>query len=445
MTKVVFIVLDGIGDRPIKEKNGKTPLEIANKPNIDRMAKEGITGISYPVGPGWVPGSDTGHLALFGYDPFRFYVGRGILEALGAGIDIKPGEIAFRSNFCTVEKKGDEWYIIDRRAGRISNSEAKEISKSISSIKVKIKDKNGKTREFESRFYHTKSHRGVLVIRSLDPDFKLNPLISDTDSHHEGRMQWAKPLDENENAEITSEVLNETIREINRILEKHKLNEERKKKNLKVANSIMTRGASMIEKMQRRIEEGAEYSGLYGWAVRVIPFSERYEMKAACVAGGALYKGVAKYIGMDIINVPTATADYNTDLEGKINTVINELEKYDFVFLHIKATDIAGHDGDWKMKVKMIEKIDKALKPITKLNDTVVVLTGDHSTPCNMKSHSADPVPILIWGPKEMIRSDDVKRFDEKSTAKGGLGNTTHLNVMPIVMGIIKKAKMYGT
>lgn len=445
MTKVVFIVLDGIGDRPIVERNGRSPLEIAKKPNIDKMAKEGINGVSDPVGPGWVPGSDTGHLALFGYDPFRFYVGRGILEALGAGIDIKPGEIAFRSNFCTVEKKGEEWNIIDRRAGRISDKEAKEIARSISSIKIKVKDKSGKTREFEARFYHTKSHRGVLVIKSLDHDFKLNPLISDTDSHHEGRMQWARPLDESESAEITAEVVNETIREMNKILEKQKINEERKKKKLNVANSIMTRGASMIEKMQRRIEEGAEYNGLYGWAVKVIPFSERYEMRAACVAGGALYKGVARYLGMDIINVPTATAGYDTDLEGKINAVIDAIKKYDFIFLHIKATDIAGHDGDWKKKIEMIQKIDKALKPITKLNDTVVVLTGDHSTPCNMKSHSADPVPVLIWGPKEMIRADDVKKFNEISATKGGLGSIKHIEIMPIVMGIIKKAKMYGT
>ncbi len=442
---MLFIVLDGIGDRPIAEKNGKTPLEIAKKPNIDKMAKEGINGISYPVGPGWVPGSDTGHLALFGYDPFRFYVGRGILEALGAGIDVKPGEIAFRANFCTVEKKGDDWNIIDRRAGRITDEEAKEITKPISLLKIKLKDRKGKTREFESRFYHTKSHRGVLVIRSVDVDFKLNPLISDTDSHHEGRMQWCRALDDNESAEITAEVVNETIREINKILEKHEINNERRKRKLKIANSIMTRGASRIDKNQRIAGEGYEYSGLYGWAVNIVPFPERYEISAACVAGGALYKGVAKYVGMDLINVPTANAGYDTDLSAKVSSAIAALKKYDFVFLHIKATDIAGHDGDWKTKVKMIERIDKELKPILKLDDTVVVLTGDHSTPCKMKSHSADPVPIMIWGPGELIRKDGVNKFDEKNAAEGGLGHINHIDIMPIVLGIVKKAKMYGT
>ncbi|MCS7109458.1 MAG: phosphoglycerate mutase, partial [Candidatus Micrarchaeota archaeon] len=140
-----------------------------------------------------------------------------------------------------------------------------------------------------------------------------------------------------------------------------------------------------------------------------------------------------------------ATAGYDTDLNAKVNASLESLNRYDFVFLHIKATDIAGHDGDFRMKVKLIEKIDKVLKPITKLKDTVVVITGDHSTPCSMKAHSADPVPLLIWGPKEMIRSDYVKRFDERSVANGGLGNIKHMDIMPIVLGIIKKAKMYGT
>lgn len=448
--KILLIAFDGLGDRPvIKRKNNLlTPLEAAKKPNIDKLTREGITGISNPIQPGIVPGSDTGFLALFGYDPFRFYVGRGILEALGAGIEINPGEIAFRANFCTIEKNGKEWRIIDRRAGRITNQEAEELASSISKIKIEVKGTDGEKHVFEFLFYHTKSHRGVLVIRKEKGEkIQMNPLISDIDTHSIGEFRFAKALDSSENAEIIAKALNEWIKKTNETLEKHPVNMERKKRNLPIANCILTRGASMIEKTVKEgtVKYGADYNGIYGWAVSIKPFSQKYKMNAACIAGGALYKGVARYLGMEVIEVPTATAGYDTDIKAKVDAVLNALEKNDFVFLHFKGTDVAGHDGDAEMKKKFIEKADKFLKPITQLKNTIVIITADHSTPCEMKAHSADPVPILIWGPEYLIRRDEVKEFGERNVTNGGLGHIKHLDVMPIILGIVKKAEMYGT
>ena len=484
--KILLIALDGLGDRPILEKKSilknlknkenkrkyeenfrnfelLTPLEAANKPNIDRLAEEGITGLSYPIQPGMVPGSDTGFLSLFGYDPFRFYVGRGILEALGAGIQIKPGELAFRANFCTIEKKNNEWIIKDRRAGRISNEEAKELAKQISNLEIEVSDEKKRRHKFECSFYHTKSHRGVLVIRKKDSkektfkkgmgeerlkeEIELNPLISDIDKHETGKFEFSKPLEESESAEITAKVVNECIRKINEILENHAINKERKKKGLLPANCILIRGGSMIEKTNKEgtVKEGADYRGLYGWGVSIKPFYEKYEMKAACVAGGALYKGVARYLGMDVVEVKGATAGYDTDLNAKVKAALNALNNYDFVFLHFKATDVAGHDGDAEKKKEFIEKVDKAIAPVLKLKDTIIILTADHSTPCIMKAHSADPVPILIWGPENIVRKDNINVFGERTVASGGLGQIRHTDVMSIVLGIIEKAKMFGT
>ena len=470
--KVLLIALDGLGDRPIleiKEINKKlnrylkenkyiknyhllTPLEAAEKMNIDKLAENGITGISDPIQPGIVPGSDTGFLSLFGYDSFRFYVGRGILEALGAGIEIKAGELAFRANFCTIEKKSkekrEEWNIIDRRAGRISNEEARELAKEISKIDIEVKNDKKRKYKFECSFYHTKSHRGVLIIRKKDEKgIELNPLISDVDKHETGKFEFSKPLEESESAEITAKIVNEWIRKVNEILENHTINRDRKKKGLLPANCIIIRGGSMIKSTDKEgtVKEGAEYSGIYGWSVVIKPFYERYGLKAACIAGGALYKGVARYLGMDVIEVKGATAGYDTDLKAKVNAALDAIKEYDFVFLHFKGTDIAGHDGDAKKKKEFIEKVDKAIAPVLKLKDTIIVLTADHSTPCVMKAHSADPVPILIWGPENVIRKDDVKIFGERTVANGGLGHIKHLEVMPIILGILEKAKMFGT
>jgi len=423
---IILIALDGLGDRPISR--GKTPLQLAKTPNFDKMAKNGINGISYPLKPGLVLGSDTGYLALFGYDPTHFYVGRGILEALGSNTKLYEGDIALRCNFCTIDSNFE---ITDRRAGRIENKEAEKLANSLSKIKIK---------GFTFVFEHTVGHRGVLIIRGKHS----SPMITDTDSHKEGLVQWPKPGDNTMEAKSTADALTEWMKEAHKILKDHQINKDRKKKKLPLANFVITRGASgLVEGSPFR---GATYSGMFGKSVKIDKFVNRYGLSASCIAGGALYKGIGKYVGMDVIDVKKATGGMDTDQKAKVSAVISEVKKgTEFIFLHFKGTDIAGHDGNWKAKVKIIEKIDKAIAPLLKLKDTIIVSTADHSTPCALKAHSADPVPVIIWGPAGTVRVDGVKKFDEILAAQGGLGRLSSQEILPIALGIIGKAPMYGS
>jgi len=394
---------------------------------MDKLAKYGTNGITYPLGPGVVLGSDTGYLSLLGYDPYQFYAGRGILEALGSGVKVYEGDLALRCNFCTIDGK---FNVTDRRAGRPDDKTASELGKAIANIS---------TKEFSFIFSHTKGHRGVLIIRSKS----ASPMVSDVDNHNVGPVTWSKPIDPSDGAKKTAEALNDWLRKAHQILKVHPINKERAKKKLPEVNFVITRGASML--VEGAPLKGATYSGMYGKSVKIQRFEERYGLKAACVAGGALYKGVAKYLGMDVIDVKGATGGFDTDLNAKVASAARALKDNDFVFLHVKATDVAGHDGDWQAKTKFIEKVDKAIAPLLKLKDTIIVVTSDHSTPCALKAHSADPVPIVIWGPEGTVRIDGVNKFDEVTASHGGLGRLSNKEVMPILLGIIGKAPMYGT
>lgn len=427
--RVLFIIIDGVGDRLIK---GKTPLQRARKPNIDKVAKFGICGISDTIAPGVVPGSDTSHLAIFGYDPYKYYVGRGILEALGAGVKVYDGDIALRANFATVDAKFE---IVDRRAGRIDEKDAKALAEEIRHLKI---------RDFDFFFTHTKGHRGVITIRG--ERIRASPLFTDSDPHSLGPIAWTKPLDASEEAKRTSEAMNEWTKKVNQILKVQEVNKRRIKEKLLPGNAIIARGASSF--VEGVVYKGATYSGQYAKSlVKIERFEEKYGLSAVCVAGGPLYKGVARYLGMDAVEVKGATATIDTNLEEKVKATEASLKKYDFVFLHIKGCDIMGHDGNADGKKKFIEKIDKALKPLINSNigSNLIVLTSDHSTPVSLKNHSADPVPIAICGPNGTIRRDAVKKFDEISLTSGGLGRIYGLNIMPIIMGIMGKAKMFGT
>ncbi len=423
--RILLIALDGLGDRPVKR--GKTPLQLAKTPNLDKLAKNGVNGISYPLGPGVVLGSDTGYLSLLGYDPRNFYVGRGILEALGSGVKVYEGDVALRCNICAIDNK---FNITDRRAGRIDDKSAEELAKAIANVS---------TKEFSFLFSHTKGHRGVLIIRSKF----VSPMVSDIDSHVTGQVVWSRQLDSSEGARKTADALNDWLKKVYQILRVHPINKERAKKRLPEANFIITRGASMLT--EGAPHKGATYSGMFGRSVKIQRFQERYGLSAACIAGGALYKGVARYLGMDIMEVKGATGNVDTDLNAKVSAATTALKNNDFVFLHIKGTDVAGHDGNWQMKMKFIEKIDKAIAPLLKLKDTIIVVTSDHSTPCALKSHSADPVPIVIWGPEGTVRVDGVNKFDEVTASHGGLSRISHKEVMPILLGIVGKAPMYGS
>ncbi|MEM2803720.1 MAG: 2,3-bisphosphoglycerate-independent phosphoglycerate mutase [Nitrososphaerota archaeon] len=410
--RVFLIVLDGMADRPSPKIELMTPLQLARKPNIDLLAAGGVTGIMDPVAPGIPVGSDTGHLALLGYDPYVYYSGRGPLEALGAGIDLGPSDIAFRCNFATVS---DDWVVIDRRAGRISDEDAEQLSRSLLDLSLTS------SRNLEIVFKHTVEHRGVLVIKGEG----LSEKVSDVDPHREGvKVHMPRPTDSSENAKRTAEILKEFLMKSKEILENHPINIERRRRGLKMANAVLPRGAGRLPTLPS--------------------IGARYGVKGAVVAGGAIYKGVCKAAGMDIINAPGATGTINTNLDSKFRTAIELLNKYDFVFLHIKGTDSASHDKNPELKARFIEKIDSTLgNYLDKItSDVIICITGDHTTCSTVGEHRGDPVPILIHG--EGVRTDDTSRFDEFACSKGGLGRIRGLDVLNILFDLANITKMYG-
>ncbi len=394
--KAILLIIDGLGDLPTP----KTPLQVAKTPNLDKLAKKGITGMLSPIAKYIVPGSDTSHLQLLGYDPAFFYRGRGPFEALGLGIDLQDGDIAFRANFATV--KGET--VVDRRAGRIDTESASKLSKDLS---MKIGD-------VQVIFKNSVEHRGALVLRG--PGLSSN--VSETDPHAKEPIFKCHPLDETPEAAKTADIVNRFTKLAMEKLSKAPENAKRKLP----ANAVLLRGAGHYEPAPT--------------------FYDRFQMHGICVAGGALYKGVAAYMRMDIALVPGATGDKKTDLKAKANAVAQALKNdYDFAFMHVKGCDSAGHDGDFKTKVSMLEKLDKVM-PILEETGAAIIVTGDHSTPVSLKKHTGHEVPILVYRGE---RSDPVRKFDEISCQVGGLGHIKGRNIIPLILNITGRAKKYGS
>lgn len=380
MKKIILLIIDGMGDRPIAELDNKTPLEAAQTPNLDYLAQEGACGLILPHEKN--PTSEGAHIALFGYQ--RYFLGRGPYEAAGIGMKLKQGDIALRVNFAT----RDKGKIIDRRAGRIESTEA--LIKAVDNITIKgVKFLVGKSF----------GHRAVLVLRGKD----LSAKIKGNDSHKTGAKPQ-KVVAETKAAKFTAEVLNEFLERSSLILNQHPLNKRRKLP----ANYLLVRGAGQLKK--------------------VPDFKEKYGLKACCIAGGGLYKGVAGILGMDVLKVKGATGMANTNLKAKFSAARRALKKYDLVFCHIKATDTFGHDGDFINKKKFIAKIDKEIKPLLK-EKALLAVTADHCTPCVLKDHSADPIPLLIYNNGQ----DAVKEFSEKACRRGKLGRIEQAKLMNII------------
>ena len=393
--KAILLIIDGLGDLPTP----KTPLQAAKKPNMDAMAKIGITGMMSSIKRFLVPGSDVSHLNILGYDPSVFYRGRGPLEALGLGMDVKEGDVAFRANFATA--KGNK--IVDRRAGRVDTHTASALAPLL----------NMQIDDVQVIFKNSVEHRGALILRGKN----LSSHISETDPHVSGDIQPCHPLDPSPEARRTADIVNRFTKAAMEKLSAAPENKARENP----ANAILLRGAGNYEP--------------------VPSFYERYGLNAACIAGGALYRGVARLLGMDVILVPGATGDKNTDVEAKAKAAAKALKDYDMVFMHVKACDSFGHDGDFEGKKGMVEKIDKAL-PILEATGACIVITADHSTPCSLKAHSGHEVPILVYRGE---RYDDVKRFDEISCAKGGLGHVRGKDIIPLILNITGRAEKYGS
>ncbi|HHN81981.1 MAG TPA: 2,3-bisphosphoglycerate-independent phosphoglycerate mutase [Methanomicrobia archaeon] len=407
--KLILIIADGIGDVPIREFNYLTPLEHGTFPHLDRLAREGICGMMHPLRRGLPAGSDTAHIAILGQDPLKTYRGRGYLEALGVGIEPTSGAIGFRVNFGTVE----DGIVTDRRAGR-SPRHLDELSREVrETVDIGV----------PFSFRAATGTRAALVLE----DEGLSPEVSDGDPHHTGVSPLTiEPLDGSDAARRTASLLNSFVSQAYEVLRDHRLNAKRIDAGDLPANFLLVRGA--------------------GVRPAVPTFQEQFGASAACIAATALIRGVARCYGFDLIDVPEVTGEYDTNAQAKAEATIEALRSYDFVFTHFKPTDTASHDGDPVKKEAMIKKLDAMMGTIISSipdpHDTVIALTGDHSSPCVVKDHSGEDVPFVMWGGR--VRTDDVGRFDERSCARGGLGHIFAEDIVYLMMNQANKVKKFG-
>ncbi|MEM3627071.1 MAG: alkaline phosphatase family protein [Candidatus Bathyarchaeia archaeon] len=423
--KLIYVVIDGMGDRPIPELKNKTPLEFAETPNMDFLAKNGKTGLMYPVKKGIAPESDIATMAILGYDPLQYSSGRGILEAVGADMDVKDGDLALRCNFATL---GDGEKIIDRRAGRdLTTEEAEELSEAINkNVKLESHPAN-----FE--FKNTIGHRGVLVIKGRNT--KLSSKITNTDpayskmqelgvAEHKFEMALKKcePLEDSEEAKISAELVNEFIAKSHMVLDGHKVNKKRAAEGKLKANIILTRDAGHL-------------------LPKFFKINEKYGVSFVSLTDMPVERGISKLTGMDVITLPPPSRDLKNDCIIRVNKLLELLTFYDCFYIHIKGPDEPSHDGKFDVKAQLISLIDKyffgeILKAIS-LENYVICATADHATPCKLKAHSDDPVPLLISGDK--IQGDGIPKFSESECRRGSLGVLEHGTLlMPQLISLIK-------
>jgi len=387
--KIVLLVMDGLGGLP-REQGGPTELEAAQTPNLDRLAREGCTGLSIPIARGVAPGSGPAHLALFGYDPLVYEIGRGVLEATGIGLQVRPGDVAIRGNFCTVDENG---LITDRRAGRISTEEGAKRVEVLKGIKVP---------GVEIDIEIAKEYRFAMVLRGEG----LHGAIADTDPQATGVAPLpARATDPA--AEKTAQLVNQWLAEARRVLKGHE-----------PANMCTLRGFAREPGLPK--------------------YSDVYKLKAACVAVYPMYKGVAGLVGMDVIE--TTAHDTTADEFNHVARIWND---YDFVFCHIKYTDSRGEDGNFDAKVKVIEGVDEALPILLDLKPDVLIVTGDHSTPATYMAHSWHPVPTLLWAPGTHM-TDRAQAFGERECMTGGLGQFPATDLMPMALAHARRLQKFG-
>ncbi len=388
-TKIFLVVLDGLGGLPL---NGKTELDTALKPNLDALAARSACGLHIPVATGITPGSGPGHLSLFGYDPVEWQIGRGVLEALGLGIELRKTDIAIRINYATIK----DGIIQDRRAGRIPTDENRKITERLQENIQKIDDA-------EVIFAPGMEHRFAAVLRFPEPLPKGSACIKDTDPQKEGKTP-VPVTPETPEAGRVAKVVEKLISGITDII-----------KNEPKANFILLRGFSQVPDIPH--------------------FNDVYGLKPLCIAVYPMYRGLAKLIGMDA-----------PPLKGDIREELDFLKKnyndYDFFFMHVKKIDSYGEDGNFQGKVSKIEEFDTFLPEILSLNPDVIMITGDHSTPSVMKSHSWHPVPVLLKSP--YVLGDTCKAFSERECLKGELGIFPTVNLMPLALANAGRLKKFG-
>lgn len=423
--KLIYVVIDGMGDLPTEELGNKTPLEAAETSNMDFLAKNGKTGLMYTVGRGIAPESDVAVISILGYDPFKYSTGRGVLEAVGADLTIKEGDLALRCNFATI---GQENKIVDRRAGRdLTIKEATELSKAINN-QVKLESYPV---DFEIR--NTVSHRGALVIRSKEKP--LSSKITNTDPAYsrldgigvaeirvEMVLKKSEPMVDTEEAKISAELVNEFVQKSHLVMDRHEVNKKRVAEGKLKANLILTRDAGHL-------------------LPKFFNINDRYNVRFACLADMPIEVGISKLVGMHVIELPTPSHDLEKDCALRLKKLFDALPLFDCFYIHIKGPDEPGHDGKVDLKKKLIAIIDKhffgKMLPKIKLEDHVICVTADHSTPCKLKTHSDDSVPILVSGGK--IKGDGVDGFSERECKKGSLGVLeSGTELMPKLIGFLR-------
>jgi len=387
--KIVLLVMDGLGGLPT-ESGGDTELEAAAVPYLDQLAREGCCGLSMPIGPGITPGSGPAHLALFGYDPLRYVIGRGVLEAFGIGLSVGPRDVAARGNFCSLDADG---LITDRRAGRIATERSAELCDRLSSIRLAGVQTEAKP---------VKDYRFALVLRGEG----LDPHLADTDPQVVGQaplpVRSLRP-----EAEHTALLFQSWVDQARPILaDQHP------------ANGVTLRGFSSDPNLPK--------------------FGDVYRLRAACVAVYPMYRGLAQLVGMDVL--PTDPGDTPAD---EFDRVAAAWDRYDFFFVHVKYTDSHGEDGDFDGKVRVIEQVDQGLDRLLAVKPDVLIVTGDHSTPSSMRSHSWHPVPTLLWAP-QTHRPDAARSFGESECMKGNLGIFRAADLMVLALAHANRLTKFG-
>ena len=390
-TKIVLLVLDGVGDLPHPEHGWRTPLEAARTPGLDELAPRAALGRLLPVANGVTPGSGPGHLALFGYDPLRTLVGRGVLKALGAGMELRGGDIAARANFCTLDGRG---VVMERRAGRIPDQTCARLVQKLEREVARVED-------VEVLLQAGKGHRFVAVLRGPG----LGGDVSDADPHREGApIPASRALTPGPEADKTARVVNAFVARVADVLgAEHP------------ANGALMRGLSARPRL----------SG----------YDERFKLRAAAIAAYPMYRGVAELAGMAVLPTGDRVAD-------AFDTTRGRWSEFDFFFIHVKGTDMAGEDGDFAAKVAAIEEVDRALPALLELQPDVLCITGDHSTPVAVRGHSWHPVPALVMG--RWSGADRSPRFHEGTARSGSLGTFQSMDLMALLLANAGRLDKYG-
>ena len=422
MKRVLYVILDGLGDRPLAELGGRTPLDAAATPHLDGLADAGRQGTVVTVGKGIAPESDVAVMAVLGYDPLRYHAGRGPLEALGAGLRFADGDLALRGNFATV---GEGWSIVDRRVGRnLTSPEAQALADAVTE---QLRLQQGPA---ELVVRASRGHRCAVVLYPREG--RLSAQITNTDPAY-ARLQGlgvakavagntveeCQPLDDSPEAWIASELVNEFTRKSREVMDAHPVNQRRRAEGKMPGNAILVRDA--------------------GDHLPAVPsLRERFGLEFGCFVEMPVERGIAMLLGMTVIEVPPSEGNVEAVYRQWAHRAAEEITRHGGLYLHLKGPDEPGHDGDAVAKRDIIALIDRAffgeLLPRVDVRDVIIAVTADHATPCSLKAHSDDPVPLLVSGGG--VKPDGTHRYTEREAASGDLGTLAGVDIMPLLAGL---------